>query len=122
MSVTVDLDVQIAALQARWNELKAYPLDPNDPNTSIPKQRRQLTVWMSEINQDLLSLEGIRAGLKAAATTVTPANPADEVQLNAALSTLSVSIKQNQAFSNLIGAVTALLGAASTLTTAFSGS
>ncbi|MGO9605078.1 MAG: hypothetical protein ACLQAT_17110 [Candidatus Binataceae bacterium] len=113
MSVDIPLDTAIGNLQARFNDVRNYSLDPNGPDIST--QQEQITEWLTAISKDITILSAIRANANASTVTVSPPTATDVKQLQDALTLLGTAIQKNQAFNNFITAVTAVLGAADTV-------
>lgn len=115
MDVSFNLDDQIAQLEQRYAELKAYPLDTSPGAPPIPAQQTRITAWLAQINVELVYLKNIRANRAAASVTVSPPTQQEEDNLNDALEQLSIPIQRNEAFGNLLAAVTSILNAAGTI-------
>ena len=118
-SQIIDLEEEINQLHKRWDELNELWVNPPGPSPNDKtNQRNQILLWMSQINEKLVSLGRIKANNKSSKVIVNQLTDDKITSMKSAMVDLSKAIKQEQVFANILGTVTTILTAADTLTNA----
>jgi hypothetical protein len=112
----IDLDEQISQLRSRWDELKELWKDPPGPTADDKTdQTSRIEFWMDRINEKKLSLARIEVDKKAAQVTVRGLTPEEKQRAEDAMANLSLVIKKEQVFNNIVATITTILSSADTV-------